>query len=219
AAQPRARIVALLREPVAFLRSLQLELVRNHVELERDFERAIANESIPAIGEGTPDYSPPIRRYSDRIRYVEQLRRFHEAFPAEQVLVLIYEDFRRDNAGTLRQVLAFLGVDPGVALEPSQANPTMDVRSVGLDRLVQAMYGGRGPLARGARRTIRTLAPRRLRGRGFQALRRRLLYAPPKAPPEDFALRLRARFRPEVVALSDYLGRDLVSEWGYGRVG
>ena len=26
---------------------------------------------------------------------------------------------------------------------------------------------------------------------------------------------LRRRYKPEVVALSDYLGRDLVAEWGY----
>ena len=29
---------------------------------------------------------------------------------------------------------------------------------------------------------------------------------------------LRARFKPEVVALSEYLGRDLVSLWGYRDV-
>jgi hypothetical protein len=30
---------------------------------------------------------------------------------------------------------------------------------------------------------------------------------------------LRERFKPEVVALSDYLGRDLVTLWGYDRSG
>ena len=29
---------------------------------------------------------------------------------------------------------------------------------------------------------------------------------------------LRLRFKPEVEALSDYLGRDLVSLWGYDRL-
>ena len=36
---------------------------------------------------------------------------------------------------------------------------------------------------------------------------------------EDFAMELRRRFKGEVVALSDYLGRDLVSLWGYDKVG
>ncbi len=30
---------------------------------------------------------------------------------------------------------------------------------------------------------------------------------------------LRVRYKPEVVALSEYLGRDLVREWGYDELG
>ena len=35
----------------------------------------------------------------EHVRYVEQLRRYHAEFPPEQVLVLIYDDFRADNEG------------------------------------------------------------------------------------------------------------------------
>ncbi|HEX3692384.1 MAG TPA: sulfotransferase [Solirubrobacteraceae bacterium] len=218
AAQPRARIVALLREPVGFLRSLQLELVQNHIETERDFARAIERELVPAMGEGTSDYLPPIRRYSDRIRYVEQLRRFHAAFPAEQVLVLVYDDFARDNERTVRQVLRFLGVDASAPLQPLRANPTVQVRSVRLDRAVRRTYAGRGRLARATRATVKVGVPSGLRGAALDRLRRRLLYAPPPALDERFARRLRSRFKPEVVALGDYLGRDLVAEWGYDEI-
>jgi hypothetical protein len=217
-AQPQARIIAVLREPVSFLRSLQLELVQNHIEPERDFEVAMAREQLGPLEEGTPDYSPPIRRYSDRIRYVEQLRRFHAAFPSEQVLVLIYDDFKRDNQGTARRVLRFLEVDDTVALEPVRANPTVHVRSVRLDRVVQSLYAGRGPLARTVGRIARTTIPRRMRGESLQALRRRLLYGAQRPADETFALELRARFRAEVVALSEYLGRDLIREWGYDQL-
>src|SRR5438105_2458677 len=37
--------------------------------------------------------------------------------------------------------------------------------------------------------------------------------------PQRLQLELRRRFRGEVLALSDYLGRDLVSYWGYDRIG
>src|SRR5207245_4635600 len=56
-------------------------------------------------------YWPSALIYSDRVRYVEQLRRYHAVFPREQVLVLIYEDFRRDNEAIVRRVLQFLEVD------------------------------------------------------------------------------------------------------------
>jgi sulfotransferase family protein len=215
--QPAARIVAILREPVSFLRSLQLELVQNHIESERDFRRAMAKERLEALGEGTPDYAPPIRRYSDRVRYVEQLRRYHAVFAREQVLVLVYDDFRADNEATVRRVLRFLEVDDGVALHAVEANPTVHVRSVRLDRFVRLLYAGDG-LSRVVRRTIKALTPRRWHGERFQAVRRRLIYGAPRPPDEALTLELRSRFKSEVVALSEYLGRDLVSEWGYDLV-
>ncbi|MGO9320439.1 MAG: sulfotransferase family protein, partial [Solirubrobacteraceae bacterium] len=108
--QPDARIIAILREPASFLRSLHLEFLRNRFETETDLGRAIALEpSTPpsTVAPGSPG-APRRPRYTDRVRYVEQLRRFHDAFPAEQVLVLIYDDFRRDNEATVRAVLRFL---------------------------------------------------------------------------------------------------------------
>ncbi len=151
------------------------------------------------------------------MRYVEQLRRYHAVFAPEQVLVLIYDDFRADNEATVRRVLRFLEVDDGVALRAVEANPTVHVRSVGLDRLVRSLYAG-GGRSRVLRRTIKALTPRRWHGERFQAVRRRLLYGAPRPPDEAFTLELRSRFKSEVVALSEYLGRDLVSEWGYDLV-
>ena len=40
----------------------------------------------------------------------------------------------------------------------------------------------------------------------------------PEVSDEDVMRELRVRFKGEVVALSEYLGRDLVNEWGYDRV-
>jgi len=54
---------------------------------------------------------PQLLQYSEHVRYVEQLRRYRGLFPQEQVLVLIYDDFQRDNQTTLRTVLRFLEVD------------------------------------------------------------------------------------------------------------
>ena len=75
--------------------------------------------------------------YSDHVRYVEQLRRYHEAFPPEQVLVLIYDDFRADNEGTVRRVLRFLEVDEDAPIDVDDANPTIRMRSQQLDEMMR----------------------------------------------------------------------------------
>jgi len=204
-ARPDARIIAILREPASFLRSLQLELIQNRIETEQDLARALAQEDRPGPGGALP-------RYTDRVRYVEQLRRFHAAFPREQVLTLIYDDFRDDNVAVVRRVLAFLQVEE-VEVEPLRANPTVHVRSVRADRLLGRLQGARGPLAR----SLKAAAARTgVSGAAIRASRG-LLYGRPQPVDEALTAELRRRFAPEVRALSEYLGRDLVELWGYDR--
>jgi hypothetical protein len=150
--QPAARIIAILREPASFLYSFHLQMVQSHVESEADLHKALAAEEVNRGGR-------TFRRYSDHLAYVEQVRRYHAVFAPEQVLVLIYDDFRADNEATLKTVLRFLDVDETVALEVLDTNPTVRVRSPRADRLIQALSVGRGPLARRLRGTIKSRAP------------------------------------------------------------
>jgi hypothetical protein len=211
AVQPAARCIAILREPASFVRSLHLQLVQEHVESEKDLARAVALEQIVRDGK-------PVLRYSDHIHYVEQLKRFDAAFPSEQILVLIYDDFRRDNEATLRRVLRFLDVDDDAPLELIDANPTVSVRSVRADAALRRMYSERGPVSRSAKGVVRALTPKRLRTAAMRTIRRRVIYGSPQQPEEAVIAELRDRYAGEVAALSDYLDRDLVAEWGYDRV-
>ncbi|HEY4428663.1 MAG TPA: sulfotransferase [Solirubrobacteraceae bacterium] len=208
AAQPDARCIAILREPAGFVRSLHLQLVQEHAELEKDLRRAVANEERFIDGRR-------VLRYSDHVHYVEQLRRFHAVFPPEQFLILIYDDFRRDNEATVRRVLRFLGVDDSVRVEVTEANPTVRVRSLQLDSVVRGLYGGGGPVSRGVGATVKAITPTRLRRGAARAFRHRVVYGRPQAADERVMSELRDRYRDEVVALSDYLSRDLVGLWGY----
>jgi len=211
---PDARIVAILREPAGFLNSLHMELMRDHVETEKDLRRALADEPRRRAEIA----ARPGLVYADYVRYVEQLRRYHDVFGREQVLVLIYDDFRADNEATVRRVLAHLGVEDSGPLALAEANPSVRVRSPRMNELVRSVYLGRGPLARAVAAPVRALVPRRLRRRGLEAFQRRAVYGRPKPPDPDLMLELRRRYRGEVAALSDYLGRDLVRLWGYDGI-
>jgi hypothetical protein len=220
AVQPRAHIIAVLREPASFLRSLHLQMVQNNAETEKDLRRAIALEADRREGRRIPRSAhwPRALMYTDRVRYVEQLQRFHRAFGRDRVLVLIYDDFRADNEATVRRVLRFLDVDDSLALGTSDANPSVAVRSVRLHEIVRAVRAGRGPLSRAVGAAIRGLTTEPLRRNVIHPLRRRIVFDDPRAPDEAFMNELRLRFKGEVVALSEYLDRDLVALWGYDRV-
>ncbi|HEX3692385.1 MAG TPA: sulfotransferase [Solirubrobacteraceae bacterium] len=221
AAQPRARAIALLREPASLLRSLHLQNLQSGYESEPDLRRALALEPRRRAGELVPPgcLRPQALLYSQYTRFAAQLRRLHGALSRERVLVLIYEDFRADNAATARTVLRFLGIDDGVQLEAVEANPTVRVRARRLDDLLHAVSMGGGPVSGAVKASLKRVSSRRARRTALALVRRRALSVPPPPPDERLMLELRRCFRGEVEAVSEYLGRDLVGEWGYDRLG
>jgi hypothetical protein len=219
---PQAKIIALLREPVDFLRSYHGQMLHNRVETEKLFRNAMELEPARRRGESFP---PGCNRrswllYSDQIRYAEQLSHVHASFPREQVLVLIYEEYRRDNEAVVRKVLRFLGVDDTGPVELLETPPLKDVRLQRLHHLTTSMQEARrNPAAVG--RGVRALdaaipgAVRARLGSGW----RRMIYRARAEPDAEFVADLRRRFKPDVEAVSEYLDRDLVSLWGYDRLG
>jgi len=220
-ARPDARIIAILREPASFLRSLHMQFVQVYVETENDFAKALALEPARRRGEQIPrhTYWPKALLYSDHVRYVEQLRRYREVFPAEQMLVLIYDDFRADNQAVVRNVLRFLDVDDSEPIAVLDANPTVRVRSQRLNELVHGVSVGHGPVSQAVKASVKTLLPKRLRRGALEAAQRHLVFAEPEQPDAELMAELRRRYKDEVVALSEYLDRDLVELWGYDSVG
>jgi sulfotransferase family protein len=219
--KPDARIIAILREPASFLRSLHLQLLQNHIESKKDLRKAMALEEARRSGKRIPRRStrPQALMYSERVRYVEQLRRYHAVFPAEQVLVLIYDDFRRENEATVQRVMRFLEVDDTYPVEAMEANPTVRIRSQQLDDLVNSISVGRGPISRAVKASVKALTPERVRGDALRMTLRHVIYGGVKTPDERTMLEIRRRFKGEVEALSDYLGRDLITLWGYDDLG
>ncbi len=225
ALNPAARIVAIFREPAAFLRSLHLQYVQSLIEPERDLRRALALEGERREGRELPGGSHwrETLLYSEHVRYVEQLRRYREVFPQSQLLVLVYDDFRADNEATLRRVQRFLEIDDTVPVQTVEANPTVAVRSGPLHVTLRRFKLNQGPAASALRSAGNAIFPRARRRAIFRPVRRRfnrrVLYGRPEPADEQLSAELRARFAGEVAALGEYLGRDLLAEWGYERAG
>ncbi len=220
--RPDARIIAILREPASFLRSLHLQLLHDHVETKKDLRTALSLETARQEGRRVPRRShlPQLLRYSEHVRYVEHLRRYDAVFPREQLLVLVHDDFSRDNDAAVRTVLGFLDVDQDAPIDASKVNVTSTrMRSQQLDELVNSVAVGRGPVSRTVKAGVKALVPsEQLRNRALDVARRHVVYGKPAPADEQLMLELRRRFKGEVVALSEYLDRDLVTLWGYDEL-
>ncbi len=114
---PGARLISLLRNPVDRAYSHYHHLARRGNE-DRGFERAIEEELAWGAEHGwVPDErsDPGVRKGVEagliaRGIYVDQLARWREFFPEEQMLIVRTEDFFGDLVGTLEQVQDFLGL-------------------------------------------------------------------------------------------------------------
>src|SRR3954454_24737394 len=214
---PDARMVGILREPASHLRSLFLNYQRLHWEDQPDLHAALDAGDARREGREFPKRCPypGMLIYADQVTYVEQLRRYHAHFPRERLLVLIYDDFRADNLATMRQVAGFLGIDRDFAFRPVESNTTTKaMRRQGLDDAILSAAVGQYRGARAARSALRAVTPRSLRRRAVAGIRRRFVFGSPPAEDPEAMLELRRRFKGEVEAASEYLGRDLVHLWG-----
>lgn len=113
---PRARLIAILRHPVARAYSQWLHL-RQEGHEPLDFEAAWnAEDEREARGYW------PLTRYRYRGYYGRHLEHWLEFFPREQLLVLFYEDWLAQPTETLAAVCRHLGVEPRPSLLVTREN-------------------------------------------------------------------------------------------------
>ena len=116
---PEAKLIALLRNPVA----RALSHYHHEVALGREplsFEEALEAEDERLRGEEEHLLADPRYfshawwnyTYRARGRYAEQIERWLEVFPREQLLIVPSEDLGSDPDGTYGRVLEFLGAPP-----------------------------------------------------------------------------------------------------------
>lgn len=204
--RPDARIIIMLRDPADMVRYLHARRYFVGSEDIERFEDALAAEEARKRGERLPPDVWNVKglSYRDVGRYAEQVERYLTLFPAEQVKIIIFEEFRHDPESTFRDVLRFLGVPPQEELRLERVNPSLGVRSRRLHRLL---------LTPALRKGFRRLAPETMR-RGVRGLITRV-NARPGRPHFDPTLRrrLQAEFRADVERLGRLIGRDLTAIW------
>jgi len=117
---PDARVVVLLRDPVARAHSHYKERVKQGIEHLASFEAALDAEDERLAGElermlDDPTYVSANHLnfgYRAQSEYGAALERWLAAYPRAQVLVLRSEDFYADEGGVLDRVRGFLGLEP-----------------------------------------------------------------------------------------------------------
>lgn len=109
------KIILLLRDPVQKAFSQYTHLVRDGRESLPFWDALQAEPERKARGFGA------LWLYLESARYAEPTERFLEYFGREGMKVLFFEDLTRDPQAALREIFAFLGVDPRASIDTSEA--------------------------------------------------------------------------------------------------
>lgn len=137
--------------------------------------------------------------------YADQVARYVDLFPRDQLLIFPYEAFARSNQSVLSRIFAFLGVAP--EFEPNTAarhNQSTYPRSRLLNNLIENRL---------TRDLLRPALPGWAR-RVARSFKTRNLGAAPKIAP-DVHRRLLDLYRPDIERLEAITGLDL-AEWTVG---
>ena len=161
---PRARVIAMLRDPVERAFSAwKHETARGFEELP--FVEALAKEDERLDGQaermasepGYASYSHRHHAYRRRGDYVSQLQRFYELFPREQVHVVYSEDFFSRPEAEFARLCEFLGLPwvEGLVFDRHNARPSSSMPPEGREFLestlgdqaagLEELVGRRGP--------------------------------------------------------------------------
>jgi hypothetical protein len=138
---PKAKLIAVLRDPVDRAHSNWTHLHSAGLEPEHDFRNACALEES-RVEAGWAQFW----RYLGQGKYGEQLENLYSVFPREQVLLLMYRDLREHPTETLDQVCTFLGVATGAVEELPAANVTARASTSRVNRLLSNIVRRGGAL-------------------------------------------------------------------------
>jgi sulfotransferase family protein len=177
------------------------------VSLRNPAERAFSGY-LMRIRRGEPVNSPSedLSADSSHVRegfYYRRMKRYFDAFPREQIKVVLFDDFRRAPANVMAELFSFVGVDP--AFEPDtqpRHNPANVPRSRLLNRLLYQPA---------VIRTAKALIPSRLHV-SAKRVREMNLEEPPTLSPE-LRSRLLDLYREDILKLEELVEKDLTSVW------
>ncbi|MBS3091799.1 sulfotransferase domain-containing protein [Candidatus Pacearchaeota archaeon] len=101
---PNVKIWAILRDPVERAFSDYVRGKEFHLKEKDSFEEAFFAEKNILYKKGDG--------YQERGYYYKHLKRYFELFSRENIKIILYDDFKKDNEKVIKELYEFLGVDP-----------------------------------------------------------------------------------------------------------
>lgn len=190
---PDAKIIIILRNPAERAYSHYL-MDRKLAFTDKPFEEALSDDNnfLPRSWGATS-------LYLDLGEYYEQVKRYYDVFPAENILVLLSEELRNNSAETIKKLYQFIGINSSFKPNLSEThNKAVVPRNAIMHRLLGFSE-------------LRILIRRRINNGVIKNILRKLVFNPPKEnrPTPEMTDKLKKHFRADIQQLSKLIEKDL----------
>jgi len=208
-ARPDIRLIAMIRNPVEMVASRHANHIALYLDDVADLETAWRLQERRLRGEALPRRCPvpSLLQYRANAAIGDQLGRFLALVPAEQRIVIVYDDFRTDTRREYLRALALLGLADDGRADFAPVNARLTPRWTRLPDL-QDWLRKRMALPY---RPVSALA-HAVGLHPFALLNKANLRAAPSKPLRPaFEAELIVEFLPQIEKVERLLGRDLTS--------
>jgi len=194
----KAKIIIILRQPVERAYSHYLMNLEGFKDYSSDFHEAVSRDFNSGVkGWGITHL------YVELGLYYEQIKRYLDIFPAEQVKIILFEDFIKNTDQSVVDILKFLDVSTDIADEASLGHikNSSSITNINITGDIPLKIFN---ITKNILKKI-IISPR-LR----YIIKQRLIThsPPPKLSDDEFYLVLKY-FENDIARLSDILGKDL----------
>jgi sulfotransferase family protein len=186
---PEARIICGLREPVDRAYSDYLMYLRargRRLDPARDLT-------------ASSDWARPDSHWMQISKYHEALSRYFDRFPRERIHIFLFDDFRSDVLGCVRDLYRAIGVYPGFV--PDLDTPH-NIGGMPANRTLEKVF-----TSGSVKKALEPWIPRRAADMARRLRTRNLRKAPPL--PEGLKAELGLHFRDDIAMTSELIGRNL----------
>lgn len=135
--EPRAKLIAMLRNPVDMVYSLHAQLVLTFQETQRDFANAWRLQCDRQNGKQIPATcrAPEFLQYGQVGMLGDQVERLLNVFPREHILFILFEDFVASAEKAYAETISFLNLPHDGRREFPRVNPSKTHRWRWLSKL------------------------------------------------------------------------------------
>ena len=192
---PHARLIAILRNPVERVQARFVGRRRDGLEQRDTLEEVVRDEL--AVGVDTEEAFGTYLAAGFAGRY---LATYYAGFPAEQIKVFLHEDLKADGQAVIREMFAFLGVDPDFPVDTTHRHNASG--GVIANPMTRAAWTRTALI----RARVRRHVPQAARDWVFARVSRDLRPVPLAPHLREELVEL---FRPDIRQLETLIGRDL----------